>query len=515
MLNEFPNIVGTQAELDAILDAREYLYHNFPVFAEKYLVIRPKKGGVAPFIMNNAQKKVHELLEEQYRTTGRVRAVILKGRQMGITTYVQARFINKVTYEPGKLAYILTHQGSTTKEIFGLTKRFYDNLPEIFKPPISKNNTSELAFTKLDSKYAVGTAGTKEVGRGITVQNFHGSECAFWENGDEILAGLMNTIPDDNSEVILESTANGVNNVFHKYWNEAVAGVNGFIPIFISWAMDPTYRKDPPADFVRTQAEETLAELYQLDNAQLYWRRLKIAQSSEDIFKQEFPLCEAEAFLDSQGESFLKLIDLERARLHQDDFTNNPAGITIGVDPARGGDKTVLCFRRGRHVYRIDQYKTNSLVEVQGKVIRAINEVKPDRVFIDVCGLGWGIYDNLIEQGYKVLPVNSSERSIEPDRFKNKRAEMWNRMREWFETSPNRIPDDKALIQDLVAFGYFYTGSGQLQMEDKGDIKKRLGRSPDLADALALTFADPEGPLFNVKSKSWDVIKNRSEDYAW
>lgn len=131
-------------------------------------------------------------------------------------------------------------------------------------------------------------------------------------------------------------------------------------------------------------------------------------------------------------------------------------------------------------------------MQVAGLVVHHIRVDKPVRVFIDVIGLGAGVVDRLRELGYgeKVMAVNWAERAEEPERYRNRRAEGWSRMKEWLRDRPARIPDHDALAQDLLQPGYRYDSSGRLLIESKEEIKKRGAPSPDLADALALTFAE-------------------------
>ena len=157
------------------------LKDDYPHYAEKCLRIRPKdpKAGNQPFVLNPAQRYLHEKLEEQRQRTGKVRALVLKGRQQGISTYVGGRFYHRVTHSRGLRCFILTHEQEATNNLFGMVDRYHENCPELVRPSTGAANAKELYFDLLDSGYAVGTAGTKAVGRSQTVQLFHGSEVAF------------------------------------------------------------------------------------------------------------------------------------------------------------------------------------------------------------------------------------------------------------------------------------------------------------------------------------------------
>ncbi len=116
----------------------------------------------------------------------------------------------------------------------------------------------------------------------------------------------------------------------------------------------------------------------------------------------------------------------------------------------------------------------------------------PARVCIDVGGLGAGVFDVLVANGFAecITAVNFGERADNPERYVNRRAEMWARAAEWLKSPlPVSLPDVPGLVEDLTAPLKMFDALGRLQLEAKADIKKRLGRSTDAADALALTFA--------------------------
>ncbi len=116
--------------LTTLRDRAQRLVEDLPYFAVNCLKIRPKAGGLLPLTFNRVQLEVHERLEAQLRDTGRVRALILKARQPGISTYVEARFFHKITKTPGIASFILTHSQQATEAIFGITERYHSNMPE-------------------------------------------------------------------------------------------------------------------------------------------------------------------------------------------------------------------------------------------------------------------------------------------------------------------------------------------------------------------------------------------------
>jgi hypothetical protein len=221
------------SELRDDLDHAERLETNLAYFAEQNLKIRPKAGALVPFVFNTAQAELHRRIEEQRAKTGRVRAIVLKARQMGISSYVAARFFRQTIANPGLRCAILGHERAASRNLFGMVKRFYDHLPEGQKPSLGTSNAEELVFDKLDSGYLVSVATEDGAGRSSTAQLLHGSEVAFWANLQEQLAALMQTVPDENSEILLESTGNQFGDSFHQLWRRAEAGESEFMPIFL------------------------------------------------------------------------------------------------------------------------------------------------------------------------------------------------------------------------------------------------------------------------------------------
>lgn len=475
---------------------RQRLKDDFKHYAAKCLRIRTKSGSIVPLELNEAQQYIHDRVEEQRAKTGKVRAIVLKGRQQGCSTYIEGRFYWRVTHTRGVRAFILTHEEEATNNLFEIATRYHDNCPALVKPSCGASNAKELHFDLLDSGYKVGTAGNKAVGRSSTVQFFHGSEVGFWPNAQQHAAGIIQAIPDElGTEVFKESTANGVGNYFHKEWQDAEAGLSEYIAIFVPWYWQKEYRKEVPEGFALDHEEQIYKDAYGLNLEQMAWRRAKIIELKDPIlFKQEYPATAAEAFQVSGADPYIKpnLVMTARACKVQEDYGDK----ILGVDPARfGDDRTSLCFRQGRKVHWIRSYSKKSTMEVAGIVRQAIREIGASQCAIDVGGLGAGVYDRLVElvapSECNVVQVNSSETPIDVQKYTNKRAEMWGNIKEWLESQPASIPDSDELMADLTQIKYSYDSNNALKMERKEDMKKRGFRSPDLADALGLTFAMP------------------------
>ena len=326
----------------------------------------------------------------------------------------------------------------------------------------------------------------------------HNSEVAFWPNAASHFAGLGQVIPDaDDTEIILESTANGRGNEFHKRWQQAESGASDYTAIFIPWLWQPEYRRAVGQDFRASPEEAELMELHGLDLEQVAWRRAKIASDfggDVDRFKQEYPLTAAEAFIASQKDSEVDPRAVARARKAGNEV--QPYGpLVIGVDPATSehGDRFVIAWRRGRVALKFRSSRGLRPMEAAGRLVQIIETERPTMVFIEGDGTGFAIYDRLVEMGFGevVTLVKPGGAAADDRKYKNKRAECWGLMADWFANGPVRVPDSDELEGDLLMVGSTRNSNGQLVMEAKERIKEREGRSPDLADALAMTFAEP------------------------
>jgi len=173
-----------------------------------------------------------------------------------------------------------------------------------------------------------------------------------------------------------------------------------------------------------------------------------------------------------------------------------------GVDPARGGDRSTLCKRKGNTVLEpVKVFNQKDTMTLCGLILREWDETpiddRPHEICVDMIGIGAGVVDRLDELGLPVRGVNVGESASVSDTFMRLRDELHWKLREWFEARNCKIPNDRGLISELTVTKYRVLSSGKVQVESKEDMKKRLaGKSPDLADALMLTFAADDRQRF-------------------
>lgn len=294
------------------------LREDFRFYADKMLKIRTKTGDIISFSpLKPAQDRLLDVIERQKATQGYVRVLILKARQQGLSTVTGGFIYSEVSQRVGAKALVMAHKKDSTDALFAMVRRFYDSTPEAMRPATRYASKRELFFNNLDSSYIVATAGGEAVARGETITHFHGSEVAFWpkKGARDLWNGIRNSIADaPGTFIALESTANGVSGPFYEMCQLAMRGLlPGWELVFIPWFLEPEYRAQAlPGDWKRTPEEQEVAAKFGVDDLQLAWRRAKIAETSADQFKQEYPATPDEAFLASGLPVFnpAQLVDL-------------------------------------------------------------------------------------------------------------------------------------------------------------------------------------------------------------
>lgn len=218
---------------------------------------------------------------------------------------------------------------------------------------------------------------------------------------------------------------------------------------------------------------------------------LKMARTamSENQYRQEF-LCDFSASIDNALITIDKVSAAAARTVTQADIQGSAK--ILGVDVARyGDDRSVILRREGLVTYEPVVFNDIDNMTLAGMVAQSIVDWKPDAVFIDA-GRGEGVIDRLRQLGYFINEVNFGGKPNNTH-YSNKRAEMWDGIRQWIDDGGD-IPNNSALKTDLCVPTYKFDANNRMQLESKDDIKKRGLRSPDIADALALTFAHPVAP---------------------
>lgn len=402
------------------------LREEFLYYAPRCLKIRTKSGAIEPLRLNDAQRYLHTKLEEQKAKTGKVRALTLKGRQQGCSTYTEGRFFHRVTHRPGTRAFILTHLDDATNNLFGMAKRFYEHCPEVVRPVMAASNAKELVFSALDSGYKVGTAGSKGTGRGETIQCFHGSEIAYWPNAATHVAGALQAVPDEpGTEIILESTSAGRQGLFYEMCAAAMRGNGEYILVFIPWFWQREYRKPVPDSFELTSDDISYQKAHLLHVTQMAWRRAKIVElNGVHNFRREYPATPEEAFSAEVPGALWKREQIDNLRV----LGGIPElkRIVVAVDPS-GGDKDrndevgiiVAGIDAQKHGYVLaDRSGRYSPETWASKTVALYRQFKADRIVAEANFGG-----QMVESTIRVVDRNAPVKLVHASRGKQARAE--------------------------------------------------------------------------------------------
>ena len=296
-------------------------------FIESFLKIKTKAGEIRPLIFNYAQRYLYGVIQARRRQGKSVRIIILKGRQLGMSTLVEAYLYTRARFRRNSNCMIVAHETSPAEKIFEMTTFFYDQTPVWMRYPTSRRTRGMIKFENtveayrdknpgLMSELQIATAKNVNIGRGHTLQMVHLSEIAAWANQERTFQSIMQAVPDQPETIaIIESTAQGANDFFHSMWDDAVAG-EGWIPVFLPFYADPEY-VDVIGDEVRTEFETDLTpyerdlmeRCHGLTLEHLAWRRRIVRENcggSVILFNQEYAPTPAEAFV-AKGETIFDL----------------------------------------------------------------------------------------------------------------------------------------------------------------------------------------------------------------
>lgn len=177
---------------------RARLLVDFVAYCGVAVKIRTKEGTIEPLILNEAQKIALKEIIKQWRETGRVRAIVSKGRQQGMSTMIQAFAYWVTSHRKAFKSLVIAHEAEATKTLFAMTHRIHGEMPDLLKPHTKYSSRNELFFDKLDSGYRCATAGNEGAARSETLNFVHASEMAFWPKGhaEDLWNGLIQSVPN-------------------------------------------------------------------------------------------------------------------------------------------------------------------------------------------------------------------------------------------------------------------------------------------------------------------------------
>jgi hypothetical protein len=275
-------------------DVLQRLRLDYPFWAETVYKIRDKRNLLIPLVLNEVQQDVGLSEQQQIKEEGNARLYVLKARQGGISTDQQARSFHAVWGTPGTTALTLAHSREDTDKIYQITRRAVQNFPKELLPSMGRGEARELTFPDLDCHFWTAAAGSKRVGRGITLTRCHGSEFAFWEEPRGTLGSITPAMIPHGSTIVLETTPDRYGSPAHEFWVESEANQTGYTPLFFPWwKCDRVFYRLPLFDLDELlpldDEEKALIQKHELDHEQIKWRRGKIKELGRSTFMREYP----------------------------------------------------------------------------------------------------------------------------------------------------------------------------------------------------------------------------------
>ena len=300
---------------------------------QKYLHIKTKSSDLIPLVLNDTQKSITKIILQLIREGKPIRIWILKARQEGVSTNIEAIIYARTSQQENINSLIMADEKDHANNLFDMSKLYQEKLEEYYPhlaPRLKKSNQKKLEFEGIHSQIIIATAENLEAAKSYTFQLVHLSECAYFRSLRTILGDLNQTVPDlPGTMIIGETTANGMEE-FYDEWIRAVQGKTDWVPIFIPWFAMKEYsmplqnNKLYPLEGIKFDAESSqqsflveekrMVKEYELTREQLNWRRYAIVnkcQGSLNVFDREYPSSWQVAFQTS-GRSFFNQIALKK-----------------------------------------------------------------------------------------------------------------------------------------------------------------------------------------------------------
>lgn len=293
--------------------------HDFREY-RRFLKIQDRDSHVmVPLAVNAPQQQVRDSIIAAEREGRPARTIVLKARRMGISTVVQGTFVHRACTRAGFKGRTIADDHDKASSLHGMSETMYEELPNQLKPAKESTRTGRLLSLANKSSLKTETAKDANAGRASSSGALHASEFGFWDYPEKTLIAMLQTVPDVvGSIVVVESTANGVGNAFHREWLRATEGSSPYTPIFFPWMADAGYFRPSTLEQLEEldDEEHDLLENLGVSPGQLAWRRHKLNQDlmgDIDLFHQEYPATPEEAFL-STGRPYFDRQSMARFR---------------------------------------------------------------------------------------------------------------------------------------------------------------------------------------------------------
>lgn len=461
---------------------------------------KPSKSYV-PFVPNEEQLALLKALLA-YR-----RIVVLKPRQIGVSSLLRAFAFWQVftTGKPIRWGTV-SFKNASSEELQGMDRGYLNSLPKTLTAhrKLKTDRVSTIEFDDTGAKTSTFTASGRYGTRSFALSDAHVSEFAFYPDPLELLATIEATV--DTGQLVIESTPNVPGDAYHTLCVGAADGSNGWHLVTFWWWQHKRYRTDPPEDFVRTEDEEQEAQRYGLDDAQLYWRRLKIATMGWAKFRREYPGCMADAFAPGDGTYFTsaELDPIAELRFSTPDMVYEEARgddlYVLGADVAGGvgGDYSTITVLSAATRQPVYQWRSNTVgpAAFAEKIVQVATRYGKARVLVESNNHGHVTIQRLQDLGYPNLWVSPQGKF-------------------WVTTAQSKMAAYEAL-REVVGHGVFAQLADVTLMELRSLVADTLAPAapPGLHDDLAMSLALAVYALRSVPQAQLTSSRQARVDHA-
>ena len=487
---------------DEILRCRE----DFSYFCENYLKIVTKDSELKSLVPNEAQRKIVDSIAENDHM------MLLKARQLGSTTIIAAYFFWHTLFNKYVRTAIVAHTDEAVKKIFEIYHLFHKHLPEHFKLETTRSRENEIKFVT-GSSIRVGSASSQSF-RGSTYNLIHASEYAFWNNMEKTIASLFGA-RTKNAKIVLESTANGMNEAYDLWSSES-----GYGKMFLSWKLDRDYTLEKPHFNDPTEEELEYSYENKLTRPQFYWmvNTLRTACANNwNIFNQEYPARPEDAFVATGSPFFPDKYDVRDFKDGYVEYAQpKKFGVyTMGVDTATGspgGDYSafmVLDVTDRKNIRMVASFYERIPPSLYAKRVLATAQKYNAFLVVETNSYGLSVQDYLQTNGYPYM-----YRTTSFDKVTNN----WHNRLGFMTTAKSRPMLFSRLYEHITrkwcdtACPRFCTEANRLQYNSRGKVEAAPGQHDDMiiATGLALMGLDQVSEIEEEVQKTYKPQNVRS-----
>jgi hypothetical protein len=458
------------------------------LWMEACLKIRDRTGKLVPFRLNPFQKKLVNEVMGRLENGRRAFFVILKGRQLGISTVCRGLMLWRALNFQGQQCVVAAHEVGLTKQSLTLMREMLESLPGAFgypEPEISSD--TRVMWRRSGSTVMQRLPAGKSEGRGLPVHFLHCTEADFFDTlqagcWERFLGGVLPALPQRGSIFIVESTCQGRKALWDLY-TKSMGPNSEWGHLFFPWFEEPQYRTDTRHELTEMELEQQ--KRHGLDDDQInFWAGFSREVGTLTALR-EYPFCIEDAFSVAGSNGLLTPDAIERAMGRQLWPLQEREPVILGVDPSRLRDSTGIAVRQGKNMVSVSEIPPlGNVYDLAELVVSIVRDYRVDIINCDSGGLGSAFIDVLQKMVQRfVNAVDFGSKAKDEGKFFNRRAEMYDALRKWL-AADGKLPGCPALANELLAIEINTRKEGRLLLEPKHRLKK----SPNMADACALTM---------------------------